>query len=130
MFTVLLIKAKAQTKMIIKMLSTACPFSVGSNTIMAMAITVEIIIVVIKRFSVFLNGCVCGKCFSHAGDAISISQSTLYALQYVVYSDIGKLYTFTVSDEVLTELKMVVGRCVHAYIDYKMNSLEILDTLT
>lgn len=81
-------------------------------------------------FSIFLNGCVCGKCQSHANDAISISQSTLYALQYVVYSDIGKLYTFTVSDEVLTELKMVVGRCVHAYIDYKMNSLEILDTLT
>lgn len=81
-------------------------------------------------FSIFLNGCVCGKCLSHTGDGISVSQSTLYALQYVVCSDIGKLYTFTVSDEVLTELKMVVGRCVHAYIDYKMNSLEILDTLT
>ena len=81
-------------------------------------------------FSIFMNGCVCDKCFSHTNDVISVSQSTLYALQYVVYSDIGKLYTFTVSDEVLTELKMVVGRCVHVYIDYKMNSLEILDTLT
>jgi len=30
---------------------------------------------------------------------------------------------------VLTEMKMVMARCMHAYVDKKMNSLEILDVL-
>ena len=84
----------------------------------------------INGFSVFMDGVVCSKCAGHINEVITLQTSTLYALQYIVCTDIGKLYTFTVSDEVLTELKMVVGRCMHAYIDRKMNSLDILDTLS
>ena len=62
-------------------------------------------------------------------DVMEINGSTLYALQYIVYSDIKNLFTFVVSDEVLTEMKMVMARCMHAYVDKKMNSLEILDVL-
>ena len=60
---------------------------------------------------------------------MEINGSTLYALQYILYSDIKNLFTFVVSDEVLTEMKMVMARCMHAYVDKKMNSLEILDVL-
>lgn len=80
-------------------------------------------------FSSFHDGVLCESCGRHAKDVISVNQSSLYTLQYIVYSDIAKLYTFRVSDEVLQELKMVTARCIHSYIDKKMNSLEILDLL-
>ncbi len=83
----------------------------------------------ITGFSIFLDGVVCNKCMSSAGDIIELNQSTLYTLQYVLCTDIAKLFTFTVSDEVLSELRMVMSRCMHAYIEKKMNSLEILDVL-
>ena len=84
----------------------------------------------LNGFSAFMDGVVCSKCAGHMNDVISVGKSTLYTLQYIVCTDIGKLYTFTVSDEVLAELKMVAGRCMHTYIDRKMNSLEILEALS
>ena len=80
-------------------------------------------------FSIFHDGVLCEDCKKISKDVISINESTLYTLQYIVYTDIAKLYTFTVSDEVMVELKMVMARCMHAYVDRKMNSLEILDVL-
>lgn len=80
-------------------------------------------------FSIFHDGVLCSECAKASKDVIEIDKSTLYTLQYIVYADIGKLYTFRVSDEVLQELKMVMARCMHAYVDRTMNSLEILDVL-
>ena len=80
-------------------------------------------------FSTFHDGVLCSDCAKVSKDVITIDKSTLYTLQYIVYADIGKLYSFKVSDEVLLELKMVMARCMHAYIDRTMNSLEILDVL-
>lgn len=84
----------------------------------------------LSGFSMFMNGVLCNKCAEHIKEVVSVSPSTLYTLQYIVCTDIGKLYTFTVSDEVLTELRMITGRCMHSYLDRKMNSLEILDSLS
>ncbi len=80
-------------------------------------------------FSIFHDGILCKDCAKVSKDVMEINGSTLYALQYIVYSDIKNLFTFVVSDEVLTEMKMVMARCMHAYVDKKMNSLEILDVL-
>lgn len=80
-------------------------------------------------FSIFHDGILCTDCAKVSKDVMEINGSTLYALQYIVYSDIKNLFTFVVSDEVLTEMKMVMARCMHAYVDKKMNSLEILDVL-
>lgn len=81
-------------------------------------------------FSAFMDGVVCSACKGHQKELIDISESTLYTLQYVVCTDIGKLYTFKVSDEVLQEFKMVMARCMHMYVDKRMNSLDILETLS
>lgn len=78
-------------------------------------------------FSVFSDGMICENCKNSAKDMILIHESTLYTLQYIVYSEIGKLYTFAVSEEVILELKMVLARCMHAYVDKKIKSLEILE---
>ena len=82
------------------------------------------------RFSVSRDGLVCRHCLKNAGDVIEISESTVYTLQYVVCTEIGKLFTFTVSSEVLNELRMVMARCMNNYVDRKMKSLEILEEMT
>ena len=81
-------------------------------------------------FSAFMDGVVCSACKDRMKEVITINQSTLYTLKYIVCTPIGKLFSFTVSDEVLCELKMVVGRCMHMYIDQKMNSLDILEAFS
>ncbi len=79
-------------------------------------------------FSIFSDGVVCSKCSNQVKDVISIQESTLYTLQYIVCAEISKLYKFTVSSKVLAELRMVMGRCMHAYIEKKMKTLEILES--
>lgn len=71
----------------------------------------------------------CSKCVRNAPDAISISQSTLYALQYIITTPIAKLFTFTVTDDVLVELRMIMGRIALLSIDRKLKSLEMLELM-
>lgn len=80
-------------------------------------------------FSISHNGIICGGCIRNVADAITLCGGTVYTLQYIVYSEIGRLFTFRVTDEVLEELRMVMARCMNTYVDKRMNSLEILDAL-
>ena len=59
-------------------------------------------------------------------DAIELNTSTFYTMQYIISSPIDKLYSFTVSEQVLSELAMVMGRWRSRYIDKTFKSLEIL----
>lgn len=77
-------------------------------------------------FSAKRNGALCRNCINKVEDAITINESTLYTLQYIISVGIEKLYTFTVSQEVLKELSMVVNRFKMLNIDKKMKSLDIL----
>ena len=72
------------------------------------------------------GGMLCSECEASVTDVRRISQSMLYTLQYVIASPIEKLYTFTVSDEVLREFASIMTRYVGMYIDKKFKSLEIL----
>ncbi len=78
-------------------------------------------------FSSLNHGTVCTECQGIAPDGIAIGNATVYTLQYIVSSTIEKLYTFTVSEEVLTELQRVVKQYVDTHIDKKFKSLEILE---
>ena len=62
-----------------------------------------------------------------APDGIPVSKATLYTLQYIVSSTIEKLYTFTVSEEVLVELKRVMKQYTNVQFDKRFKSLEILE---
>lgn len=55
--------------------------------------------------------------------------STEYTVEYIVNSSIEKLYTFTVTDEVLQELKSIAGRICKMCLSTHFHSLDILDTL-
>ncbi len=80
-------------------------------------------------FSIASNGVLCRECRKTAKDVIDICGSTLYALQFIVYTETGRLFSFKVSPEVLAELRMVLRRCMGTYVDRRMNSLDILEGL-
>lgn len=83
----------------------------------------------IGRFSITSGGVVCEACKHAAQDLIRISTSTLYTLQYIISASVEKLYNFTVTEEVLYELKRIIDGYRENYIDHKMKSLELLDIL-
>lgn len=78
-------------------------------------------------FSSKNHGFICSECEGIAPDGIHISSATVYTLQYIVSSTIEKLYTFTVSEEVLGELRRVLRQYMDTHIDKVFKSLEILE---
>ncbi|MBE5883094.1 MAG: DNA repair protein RecO [Lachnospiraceae bacterium] len=58
-----------------------------------------------------------------------LAESTVYALKYIEASTVEKLYTFTVTEEVLEELTAVAEEYTKYFMDRKFKSLEILKTL-
>ncbi len=80
-------------------------------------------------FSVRRGGLICRECLRPGESGREISGSTLYTLQYIVSSPVEKLYQFTVSDEVLTELGEIVTDWMKEYVGKSFKSLEILETI-
>ena len=78
-------------------------------------------------FSSSNHGMICEECKALAPDGISVGNSTIYALQYIVSSTIEKLYTFTVSEEVLGELRRILKQYMDTHVDKTFKSLEILE---
>lgn len=56
-------------------------------------------------------------------------ESTVYALQYIAASPVEKLYTFTVTDEVLAQLQKIAMEYTKRFLNHDFKSLEILKTL-
>jgi len=83
----------------------------------------------LSAFSVWENGCICKECKGQVSDAVFISVSTVYTLQYIVSSPVEKLYTFQVSKEVLLQLQEIIRRCIERQMDRKMKSLEFLEDM-
>jgi DNA repair protein RecO (recombination protein O) len=75
------------------------------------------------------GGIVCKSCAKSVTNSVKVSNSTLYTMQYIITSTIEKLYTFTVSQEVLYELKKCLDSYQILFIDRKMKSLELLEKL-
>lgn len=59
----------------------------------------------------------------------SYRDSTVYAVSYIVNTGVEKLYTFTVTPEVLSELKEIADYYRKHFVDRKFKSLEILSQM-
>ena len=81
------------------------------------------------RFSVKLGGMLCEGCRRTATDAIKLSTSAIYTLQYIIATNVEKLYSFTVTSEVLRELKAVIDDYRKEYVNHEFKSLELLKIL-
>ncbi len=55
--------------------------------------------------------------------------STLYALEFIIGASVEKLYTFTVSGQVLEEISQIADYFRERFMDRRMKSLDILQAL-
>ena len=69
----------------------------------------------------------CPQTFEQFADW-KLNPSTLYALAYVTATPVEKLYTFTLTDEVLAEYAKAVSYLRERYVERAFKSLEILET--
>lgn len=75
------------------------------------------------------HGIVCEKCAYDVFDAKRISESTLYTMRYIATVSLSKLYTFTVTEEVLREMEYFVHMYTNKNTDRKFKSLDILNMM-
>lgn len=80
-------------------------------------------------FSAAKGGVYCDGCRRDIYDGITMSPSTLYTLQYIIGSPVEKLFSFEVKEAVLIELRLIMGRLNLLYVDRKLKSLEILESM-
>lgn len=72
-------------------------------------------------FSIKAGGMICKKCGDLAPGR-QILDDTRYTMQYIVSSSIEKLYSFSVSDEVLKELSGIMRDYMEHYVHHTFNS--------
>lgn len=80
-------------------------------------------------FSQENHGIVCMSCAIKNQIAVKISPSAIYAMRYIVTAPMGKLYSFTVDAEVLTELEKIIYVYTSRNTDRRFKSLEILEVM-
>lgn len=68
----------------------------------------------------------CKACGALYG-GIQVDASTLYTMQYIVSTPTERLYSFQVTDEVLSCLERIMNEYMDHYIDRDFHSLELLD---
>ena len=72
------------------------------------------------------EGVICSDCYGTVSEQKRLKKSTLYALQYIVSSPIGKLFSFTVNDDILEQLKTIINAYIAKRVDKHFNSLDFL----
>lgn len=84
----------------------------------------------LRLFSARHRGMLCTGCGKQGGiQTIAVDPAALYTMQYIIATPIERLYTFRVSDQVLKNLKEILERYRHMYIDRKFKSLEVLSLM-
>lgn len=83
----------------------------------------------VHLFSFAKGGLVCSNCKKGESELMGLDGSTIYTMQYIILTPVEKLYTFTVNEQVLRELRKVMERYMKMMIDVKFKSLEILEML-
>ena len=72
----------------------------------------------------------CSDCGSSAGwGSFKLSEAAVYTMQYIVATPVEKLYTFTVSEEVLASLITLMTHYRRSCVDRTFKSLEILEVM-
>lgn len=78
-------------------------------------------------FSHSCEGAVCKECIAGTKDGIKISETSFYTLQFIISSDIRKLYTFNLSEDIMTECSRIITRWVKDHCDKEFKSLELIN---
>lgn len=76
-------------------------------------------------FSVEKGGMYCKNCYNLANGKL-INGDTRYTLQYIIATDTAKLFSFSVSDEILDELVEIMRLYLKHYVHHTFNSESFL----
>jgi len=68
-----------------------------------------------------------GGKYQPENDGLWIGTSTIYTMQYILATPLEKLFTFTVSEEVLLELSEAMDQFLAKHVGHKMKSEEMLE---
>ena len=79
----------------------------------------------LHKFSVQRGGIFCDECGRQI-PGMYILDDTRYTLQYIIATDIKKLFSFTVSEEVLAELKQIMKEYLQVYVHHTFNSASFI----
>jgi len=79
----------------------------------------------LTAFSFEGPGCVCEKCKKEKD--LSVSESLVYTMQFIISSNLGKVYSFTLSESVFKEFDRIMERLVKQNVHKEMKSLEIIN---
>lgn len=80
-------------------------------------------------FSQENHGVLDKACIGQVSDARRISGAALYAMRYIITVPMGRLYTFTVKEDVLFELEHHIHTYTSRNTEKRFKSLEILDMM-
>lgn len=80
----------------------------------------------IASYSALDSSVYCSSCHRLPGDGVHLSRSAVYTIQYIITIPMQKLFSFTVNQEVLAELRMVMNRLCSLTFDKVMKSKEML----
>lgn len=78
-------------------------------------------------FSSKAGGLVCHCCKDKVQDLLKVSETTIYALQYIISSKVEKLFTFLLKEPYDSELKRVATQYMECYVDGTFQSLAMLE---
>ena len=78
-------------------------------------------------FDLRKNGMICSKCHGNLSKDKLVSQSAVYALQYIISSPLNKLYTFNVKDDVWQEINGIIESYLKEHIEKQFKTLEFLE---
>lgn len=90
----------------------------------------------IHYFSMRHRGMLCDDCVrknEQPGASVGIRRvddSTLYTMQYIISATVAKLYTFSVSAQVLNELISIMKLYMETYVAHSFKSLKILEEMS
>lgn len=80
-------------------------------------------------FSFEHNGLVCGECAQNRESFISVSDATVKTMRYILKSDIKRLFSFSVPEIVLKELKLINEIYLKQKLEKEFNSLKMLERI-
>ncbi len=78
-------------------------------------------------FSQRRHSVICADCAGKENDGVRLYPSTLYTLQFIQSTPLQKLYTFKVSDDVMSQIKAVTDEYIKRNRNYIFNSLWFIE---